>query len=251
LLAASAPLWADATDDLQHQALIAGSGSETVVFESGVGDTMDVWEKIQPLVARNCARTFAYTRAGYLGSDPPSPSGDRDAVAVVQELRDELQRRHVTPPYVLVGHSIGGLYMQYFARNFPNEVAALVLIDSTHWTQGLTVDVTANTPYQSRRAVTLFMPWIQRRELADSAAAGKEVSGSPAPKSMPVVVLSSTRVPSGETPEQRETAVALQNEIAASFPGARHEFVENAGHYIQRDQPGVVVAAIREVAGCK
>jgi pimeloyl-ACP methyl ester carboxylesterase len=250
LLAVLAGPRAQAVTDLQHQAQIAGSGRDTVIFEAGVGDTMLIWQNIQPQIARHCARTFVYTRAGYLGSDPPSPGAERDAVAIVDELRDELQRRHVGPPYVLVGHSLGGLYMQYFARNYPAEVSGVVLIDSTHWTQGLTVDPTANTPYQSRRAVTLFIPWIMRRELADSAAAGKEVSTSPPPKSMPVIVLSSTKLMPGETQEQRDAAVSLQNEIAASFPGSRHDFVENSGHYIQRDQPGIVIDAIRAAAGC-
>ncbi len=240
-----------AATEMQHQAQISGSGRDTVIFEAGVGDTMQVWENIQPQIAKNCARTFVYTRAGYLGSDPPSAGDERDAVAIVGELREELQRRHVGPPYILVGHSLGGLYMQYFARNFPAEVAGVVLIDSTHWTQGLIVDATANTPYQSRRAVTLFMPWIMRRELTDSAAAGSEVSASPPPKPMTAIILSSTKLAPGETQEQRDAAVSMQNEIAASFPGSRHDFVENSGHYIQRDQPGIVIDAIRSAAGCK
>ena len=140
--------------------------------------------------------------------------------------------------------------MQYFARNFPHEVAALVLIDSTHWQQGLKIDSSANTPYQARRAVTLFMPWITRRELNDSALAGREVNESPGAAAMPTVVLSGTRVAAGETAEQRALDVNLQNEIAADFPGAQHLFVEGSGHYIQRDQPGVVIDAVREAAGC-
>jgi pimeloyl-ACP methyl ester carboxylesterase len=238
--------------DLSHQVEIQGSGAKTVVFEAGAGDTLEAWHDLpSQLVADHCARTFVYTRAGYIGSDTPDIDVDRDAVHVVQELREELRHRHVKPPYVLVGHSLGGLYMQYYARNFPDEVAGLVLIDSTHWNQGLTVDPTANTPYQSRRAVTLFMPWIMRRELTDSAEAGREVADSPAAGQLPVLVLSSTRGGAAETDAQRERAIALQNEIAAQFPAARHEFIANAGHYIQRDQPGAVIAAIREIAGCR
>jgi alpha-beta hydrolase superfamily lysophospholipase len=59
------------------------------------------------LAAAKCARTFAYNRAGYLDSDPADDS--RDAAHVVGELRGELKRRNVQPPYVLVGHSLGGL----------------------------------------------------------------------------------------------------------------------------------------------
>jgi pimeloyl-ACP methyl ester carboxylesterase len=231
-----------------HRVLIEGAGPRTIVLESGFGDTLEVWQTVQSRVAANCARTFSYNRAGYLDSDPADTS--RDAATIVGELRDELRRRNLNPPYVLVGHSLGGLYMQYFARNFPNEVAGLVLIDSTHWQQGLKVDVTADTPYTSRRAVTLYMPLIMRQELSDSVESGVEVNDSPRASGIPTIVLSSTRLGAVETADQRSQAVKLQNNIAADFPGARHLFVEDSGHYIQRDQPGVVIDAIRDLAGC-
>jgi pimeloyl-ACP methyl ester carboxylesterase len=232
-----------------HHALIEGAGPRTIVLESGFGDTLDIWQLIQPRVAANCARTFSYNRAGYLDSDPAVAA--RDAASIVGELRDELQRRNLNPPYVLVGHSLGGLYMQYFARNFPDDVAGLVLIDSTHWQQGIKVDVTADTPYRARTAVTLYMTLVMRRELSDSTDAGLEVRGSPSAAAIPTIVLSSTRLSIDETAGQRAQAVILQNNIAADFPGARHVFVEHSGHYIQRDNPGVVIDAIRDLAGCE
>jgi pimeloyl-ACP methyl ester carboxylesterase len=231
-----------------HRAHIEGEGPRTVVLESGFGDTLDIWQTIQPQVAANCARTFSYNRAGYVDSEPADAA--RDAASIVGELREELLRRNLNPPYVLVGHSLGGLYMQYFARNFPGDVAGLVLIDSTHWQQGLKVDITADTPYQSRTAITLYMPLVMRRELSDSAEAGLEVNGSPSAWAIPTIVLSSTRIGPIETADQRARAVTLQNSIAADFPGARHVFVENSGHYIQRDKPAVVIDAIRDIAGC-
>ncbi len=254
-LAISIGLWGlcaaayGAGDDAPHHRVrIEGAGPRTIVLESGFGDTLDIWQTIQPRVAANCARTFSYNRAGYIGSDPAVAA--RDAASIVAELRGELQRRNLNPPYVLVGHSLGGLYMQYFARNFPDDVAGLVLIDSTHWQQGLKIDDTADTPYQSRTAITLYMPLVMRRELSDSTEAGLEVEGSPRAAVIPTIVLSSTRVAAKETADQRAQAVALQNSIAEEFPGARHVFVENSGHYIQRDSPGVVVDAIRDLAGC-
>jgi pimeloyl-ACP methyl ester carboxylesterase len=140
--------------------------------------------------------------------------------------------------------------MQYFARNFPDEVAGLVLIDSTHWHQGLRVDNSANTPYAGRTAVTLFMPWIMRRELNDSTTAGEQVHTSPAPGLTPTIVLSSTLALQGETPPARANEARMQDEIAADFPHSQHVRVEDSGHYIQRDRPQVVVDAIRELAGC-
>jgi pimeloyl-ACP methyl ester carboxylesterase len=63
-------------------------------------------------------------------------------------------------------------------------------------------------------------------------------------------VLSSTRAPPGETPANRAIAADMQDEIAADFPDSTHVRVANSGHYIQRDQPSVVIAAARRLAGC-
>jgi pimeloyl-ACP methyl ester carboxylesterase len=236
-------------DNLHHRMKLEGKGARTVILESGLGDTLDVWNTVQPLIAARCARTLSYNRAGYLGSD--NSNAPRDSETIVAELRAELERRNIKPPYVLVGHSLGGLYMQYFARNYPQEVAGLVLIDSTHWEQHLAMGNQANTPYTSRTAVTLFMPWIMRREISDSMDAGKQVHDSPVATSIPTIVLSSTRGPVGETPAARAMAARLQDEIAADFPAADHVRVNDSGHYIQRDHPEVVVEAARKLAGCR
>src|SRR5687767_9508956 len=71
-----------------HQIHIEGNGPRTVILESGLGDTLDVWKDIQPLIADHCTRTVSYTRAGYLGSDPAN--GPRDSASIVNELRAEL-----------------------------------------------------------------------------------------------------------------------------------------------------------------
>ena len=240
--------FATTSDTLHHQIHIEGHGARTVILESGLGDTLDIWKDIQPRIASRCARTIAYTRAGYLGSDPAI--GPRDSATIVAELRTELERHKIRPPYVLVGHSLGGLYMQYFARNYPTEVAGLVLVDSTHWNQHMVIDPGANQQYTRQREVTLFMPWIMRREFTEAANAGEQVHESPPAEEVPTIVLSSTSAPKGETPASRALAAELQDEIVADFPGARHVRVDGAGHYIQRDRPDVVINAARELAGC-
>jgi pimeloyl-ACP methyl ester carboxylesterase len=234
--------------DLHHVVRLEGRGHPTVILEAGLGDTMDVWKDVQSRIAAGCTRTLSYNRAGYEGSDPAI--GPRDSATIVAELRAELKRRNIDPPYILVGHSLGGLYMQYFARNYPKEVAGLLLVDSTHWHQGLSVDSSANTPYAGRTAVTLFMPYIMRRELSDSSAAGQQVHSSPQAEDFPTIVLSSTRGSPGETPATRALLADMQDEITADFPGARHVRVADSGHYIQRDQPEAVVGAARSLAGC-
>lgn len=248
-IAAAVTASAVSKESLSHQTRIVGTGARTVILESGLGDTLEIWKDIQPRIADHCARTLAYTRAGYIGS-APAEDGPRDAATIVAELRAELKKRNIDPPYVLVGHSLGGLYMQYFARNYPRDVVGLVLVDSTHWNQHMEIDSSANTAYTRGREVTLFMPWIMRREFKDSISAGEQVHDSPTAEFTPTIVLSSTLAPKGETPVSRTAAARLQDEIAEDFPGAQHLRVDGAGHYIQRDRPQVVIDAARQLAGC-
>jgi pimeloyl-ACP methyl ester carboxylesterase len=234
--------------DLHHIVRLEGHGPRTVILEAGLGDTMDVWKDVQPRIAAACSRTVAYNRAGYAGSDVAE--GPRDSATIVAELRAELKRRNIDPPYVLVGHSLGGLYMQYFARNYPKEVAGLLLVDSTNWHQGMKLNPAADTPYTGRTSVRLFLPLIMRREITDSDAAGQQVHSSPQAAGIPTIVLSSTSAPNGETPATRALSADMQDEIVEDFPGASHVRVADSGHYIQRDHPEVVVDAARRLAGC-
>jgi pimeloyl-ACP methyl ester carboxylesterase len=244
-LAAACPALADHPGKLP--ARVEGEGSTTIVLVPGLGDTYAVWADVQRAIAANCARTFAYTRAGYEGSAPAS--GSRDAITVVAELRSELERRKIAPPYVLVGHSLGGLYMQYFARQFASEVSGLLLVDSTHWNEQLPANLGVTFAYQPQIMLS-YMPPIMRRELADSARAGQQVHASPPAGDLPTIVLSRTRAAQGETPDLRRRAARLQQEIAADFPAAVLVHVEGSGHYIHRDRPDVVINSARELAGC-
>jgi pimeloyl-ACP methyl ester carboxylesterase len=257
VLAAAVAAASAGAAELHVRMRVEGSGPRTVIFESGLGDTLSVWDAVQPRVAAGCARTVSYDRAGYAGSDPAE--SPRDAANIVAELRAALARRNIRPPYVLVGHSLGGLYMQYFARNYPREVAGLVLVDSSYWDQRLPTTVPAVAaadppvgadPANSSRSIVLFMPWIMRREIMGSAAAGAEVRASPPAAGLPTIVLSSTRRLQGETAAAEAREVRLQDDLAHEFPGAEHLRVQRSGHYIQRDRPEVVIAAVRKLVGC-
>lgn len=85
----------------------------TLVFEGGSRGTIDKWGRVLEGASRD-ATVFAYNRPGYGNSDVPMTP--RDGRTVVEELRRVLRHKGLNPPYVLVGHSLGGLYMQLFAR---------------------------------------------------------------------------------------------------------------------------------------
>ena len=106
-----------------------GEGSPTVILEAGLGDFSLLWAYVQLEVARfTCV--CSCDRAGYGWSEPsPYP---RTATTMVEELHTLMVNANVQGPYVLVGHSLGGVLMHGYAHNYPDEVVGIVLVDSAH-----------------------------------------------------------------------------------------------------------------------
>ncbi|HXA48845.1 MAG TPA: alpha/beta hydrolase [Candidatus Acidoferrum sp.] len=105
------------------------SRSETVVLIAGLGRTAKDWEKVQPAVSR-FARVCSYDLAGLGRSDKPPKPQTMDEI--IDDLRALLKAAGEKPPYVLVGHSMAGIYSRRFVTRFPGDVAALLFVDSSH-----------------------------------------------------------------------------------------------------------------------
>ena len=101
----------------------------TVVLEAGVMDFHISWAKVQAEIAK-FARVYSYDRAG-LGWSETSPH-PRTSEVIAEELHTLLEKAGANGPYILVGHSYGGIHVRAFARKYPNEVAGMVLVDSSH-----------------------------------------------------------------------------------------------------------------------
>jgi len=107
----------------------SGEGSPTIVLDAALGGSSLSWSLVQPAVSRQ-TRTCSYDRAGFGWSDAgPMP---RTAARLAHELRVLLERAGIPAPFVLVGHSFGGLVMRTFASRYRTDVAGLVLVDPAH-----------------------------------------------------------------------------------------------------------------------
>lgn len=107
----------------------SGAGSPAVVMDAALGGSSISWTLVQPEISK-LTRVCSYDRAGFGWSDAgPMP---RTAARVAAELRTLLARAGVPPPFILVGHSFGGLVMRVFAARYRPDVAALILVDSAH-----------------------------------------------------------------------------------------------------------------------
>jgi len=106
-----------------------GKGSPTVVFESGLTDETDVWALVQPVIAKH-TRACSYDRAGVGYSDPGRR--ENSSVNIADDLHRLLAAASIKPPYILVGHSTGGMHVRLFADKYLSEIVGMVLVDPSH-----------------------------------------------------------------------------------------------------------------------
>jgi pimeloyl-ACP methyl ester carboxylesterase len=112
--------------NLRVETKIEGAGKPAVIFESGFTGGLFPWGRIQSEVAKQTL-VLSYERAGLGRSDPgPNP---RSAEQIARELHGLLAAKAIAPPYIVVGHSAGGLFVRVFAHMYPKEIAGLVLVD--------------------------------------------------------------------------------------------------------------------------
>jgi pimeloyl-ACP methyl ester carboxylesterase len=260
-----------------------GKGSPTVILEAGGGNPWLSWYKVQPQIAQ-FTRVCAYDRAG-LGWSDPSPKPPT-ATVIAAELHTLLHNAGVTGPFVMVGHSLGGMYVRMFASQYPAEVIGMVLVDSSHPDQDNRFPPEAKKLAARTRYVIGFMqltlPIGLPRLLATRAAppevrpefsavfarsqhlagVGAEVAAQDESSAqvralgalgdLPLVVLSHDpdKVQFGKLTEPVNRAWGeMQEELAHLSSNGSRLVVRGAGHDIQIDKPEVVVDAVRKVVG--
>lgn len=153
-----------------------GQGSPTVIFDAGLTDETSAWGLVQPAVASK-TRACSYDRAGVGFSDPGKRPGS--SANIVDDLHRLLVRAHVRPPYVLVGHSYGGMNIKLYADIYPSEVIGMVFVDPSHedQTEGYRkVDPRHRSPEEWRKQI--IEPSLARRRECVAAAPGGFTPGT-------------------------------------------------------------------------
>ncbi len=212
-----------------------------VIFENGLGGRMEWWKKIIPEISKD-ATTFAYNRPGYGNSDPVSTP--RDGLHIVDELRMLLRSKGVNPPYILVGHSLGGLYMQLFARRYPDEVSALILVDSTHPKQLEGESSLDRQSFLVQGLLGVLVTGMAKEELNLLPQTGEQLLSFPTVLNKPVFVLSASE-PMKEKSPLADDANAKRQDIARLYPGSKQIWIDS-GHGIPLENPESVISAIHE-----
>ena len=269
---------------------IAGEGEPTVILEAGAMGRGDVWSRDQqfpagerqmvfPAVAE-FTRVMLYDRPGTIGEvntslDPTGPlfhpsrsdpaPMPRTIGDIVDDLRALLAAAEIPPPYVLVGHSMGGMAMRLFANLYPDEVVGLVAIDSTHedvyveFAAALPPDVweefdVLNTENPDLLAAYPDYERLTRWPLLEDPNFSmlREAQATSPLQPMPLVVLAhgipfAAPTPEWPTEQMEEIMFGLQENIASLVPDSRLIVAEKSGHNIHQDQPKLVIESIRAV----
>jgi len=171
---------------------------------------------------------------------------------MASELRSLLRASKVPPPYILVGHSLGGAIVQVFAHSYPKEIAGLVLVDPEdgRLNDRLRSHMTETEWANRQKALDEVMPKLsdtQKAELEAYKASGKVLADA---FPLPDVLLTGTKKNPGfpGNPLEQDLKLELHNELLAMIPHAKHVLVPGSRHYIQNDAPSLVIEAVRDVA---
>ncbi len=251
-----------------------GEGSPTVILEAGAGNDADIWDAValglnstQTAVLPGVAaftRVCAYDRPGtvldlehHSRSDPaPMP---RTAEDVVADLHALLTAAAVPSPYVLAGHSFGGLVVRLYAATYPDDVVGLILVDAAHEDYYAAVRKTLtpeqlaeyNSAIEQGPAELADYPDRERLDPDASADQVRAATATSPLRPLPLVVLTHGR-PWDWPPDYPAAALdaewpPLQEKLAALTPNSRLVVAEQSGHFIHLDQPELVIEAIQQV----
>ncbi len=185
-----------------------GSGSPTVIMEAGLGEPSLMWALVQPQVSTT-TRVCVYDRAG-LGWSDPSPN-PRTANIMVEELHTLLKNANIEGPYLMVGHSTGGMLVRLYTHSYPSEVAGMVLVDAQHEDQfsRLPTEIQQNLKAmfaQDNQTLSLFRAVIASGIGALVPAIGAEADNpqlpSPAREAFSAMALSDPKFIEAKTAEQ-------------------------------------------------
>jgi pimeloyl-ACP methyl ester carboxylesterase len=213
---------------------IVGAGGPTVVFESGLGADLSTWDPVAGPVS-GFATVFLYDRAG-LGESLPLAAVDVPvtAGAVAARLRRLLEAAGRSPPYILVGHSLGGLYVQMFARTYPDAVSGVLLLDAS----------SPLAPDELKTLAELVPGTAEYLEEAGVPESNREVLAAGPFPDVPLIVIAATdHGPYFEAWEP--VLMALQEDLARLSPQGRLVVAEGSGHDVHHDRADLVVDAIR------
>jgi pimeloyl-ACP methyl ester carboxylesterase len=235
-------------NDRRVNVLVAGRGQPTIVFEAGFANDLRSWAKVQAEIAKSCT-TVSYDRPG-LGLSEES-SSPRSGEQIATDLHALLEKLGVPPPYILAGHSAGGLYIRSFAHRYPNEIGGMIFVDAVlpeylRWLQR-----NDHEHWQELEKIGMDSGSVMRSQWLGLEPTLREIEKTGSLPRVPVVVLVSDQ---SDLPFKPMTAMPeflrTQGSFTDQVPGAQMKVIA-AGHELPSLAPEDVTAAILSVVVTK
>jgi pimeloyl-ACP methyl ester carboxylesterase len=215
-----------------------------VLLEAGALGTSHTWGAVQSSVEK-FARVCSYDRAGLGKSDKPPLRQTADEI--VKDLHELLLRANTTGPYVLVGHSLGGIYVRSFTSKYPDQVSGLVLVDSSHEEQ-ISRYAAISPTLAERFAIQFGIRDPESTRQQGFLSRGRLVWHFDIP--LRVLEHRYDHMPKQAMTEADQVEAAwhsMQQDLAGRSKYGTLREAERSGHFIQTDQPELVTESIRDV----
>lgn len=218
------------------------NGSPAVVFESGYGGDSTEWTAVQATVSQQTL-TVSYDRAG-LGQSEDSGK-DKTVQEQVEELHKLLDAANIPAPYVLVGHSLGGVNARVYADTYPSEVAAVVLVDATHELQ----EEKMVYPYLPEEMRELYFSQFTAEGNHDTFAASlayvAQIRQNDALRNTPITVIRATEHDSGA--EAEAAWAELQQDQLTLSNDNKEVVAQGNGHAVHVENPTLVSNEVLDI----
>jgi len=214
-----------------------GVGEKTVLFESGLTDSLEAWGSLPDTIAQY-SRVFLYDRADIGKSDTSRRA--RTLPNIVNELQSILKVADVHPPYIIVAHSFGASISRYFSSQYPDQVIGLLLLDPT---------AEAYFAHISKGELKAYQEYVKKIQNSRQPRYRKEedqtfpnltyMKDLKIRHDLPIILVSAIHRKGDNYPK-------YQREIISGFSNAIQVTVEST-HYVYRDKPDLVIKYIKDL----
>jgi len=232
--------------------ILSGTGVPPIVLFSGAGVSLQGWQPLYPGIEK-LGTVLGWNRFGMQGSD--APPENQSGTVVLGSLRELLGYNGLQPPFVLVAHSLGGLFANLFARLYPDQVAGVLFLEASHPADEEALQRDESELVKSLGRViplpeVFFEPNL-RAELACVEETLREIESAGPFPDVPLRVITGGLAPRGAQMSPGAVAArrANQQALARLSPWGKQVVAQQSGHFPQMTEPGLVVRVLSDLVG--
>jgi len=220
--------------------------TKTVVLQAGLGDDSSTYKEL----LKNSNNSFSYVAIDRLGKgDSSKPANGRSPCDIAKEQREALINAGFKPPFILVGHSLGGLYQYVYAKMYPSDVAAMILLDPTHPNHWESLQKTSSSLALVVKTLRLTAFSAEDKREFDAQTECLDRLDIDTPLKTPTTFLFSGSFSPLEKGLFEEMMAMLRADWMRLVEGANAKTIHSSGHYLQNEASGDVLGAISESLG--